>query len=144
MTCQFYHERGQLLNSSREFRRQRKIRRLAKLQHSTKPVEDPEDDDGNDHESESDSNEEEYDTDSDEDDQRTPGGPEEDKRDSVDNEEKEHEAESSTNSKKRQKKGRNPVIDMYRTMNGSALMALGAPFVSMMCSLEAELRCFHL
>ncbi|KAK1228097.1 hypothetical protein PQX77_008868 [Marasmius sp. AFHP31] len=125
MTCHFYHERGQLLNSSREFRKQKKMRRLAKLRQSTKVTEDAEDDEENEDESDSDLDEEDHDTDSDEDDRPTqPSGPEEVKDSDEDDEEKE-ERKSSTSAMKKQKRERNPVIDMYRTMNGSALMALG-------------------
>ncbi|KAJ8082211.1 hypothetical protein PM082_008058 [Marasmius tenuissimus] len=125
MTCQFYHERGQLLNSSREFRKQKKMRRLAKLQQPTKAAGDAEDDGENEDESDSDSDEEDHDTDSDEDDRSTrPNGPEEVNDSDEDDEEKE-DNRSSTSAKKKQKRERNPIIDMYRTMNGSALMALG-------------------
>ncbi|KAF9261739.1 hypothetical protein L218DRAFT_1045498 [Marasmius fiardii PR-910] len=117
MTSQFYHEKGQLLNASREYREQRKLRRLEKL--SSKTLDKPEEsDDSQDSTSESgkekdgvsgknDQNEREM---SDEGQDDMDGG----------------RAKGGETKKKRKRGDRNPIIDMYRTMNGSALMALGA------------------
>ncbi|KAG7095650.1 hypothetical protein E1B28_006372 [Marasmius oreades] len=112
MTSQYYHERGQLLNSSREYRRQRKLRQSAKLLSKTLDNSEQARDDS--HQSSSESGQEE---------DQVSG---EDEMESSNEEDVRDEEKSKGIAKKKRKGGdRHPVIDMYRTMNGSALMALG-------------------
>ncbi|KAL0579899.1 hypothetical protein V5O48_002070 [Marasmius crinis-equi] len=127
MACQYYHERGQLLNASKEFRKQRKLRRLAKLRQASNTASQQEEEvDG--HPSDSDQEREDSDPESDEDgDYPANESDEDDEEDQEEEKEEDEDEEDEGNDKKKRRKvDRNPVIDMYRTMNGSALMALGA------------------
>ncbi|KAK7059115.1 hypothetical protein VNI00_001740 [Paramarasmius palmivorus] len=116
VTNQYYHEHGQLLNSSKDYRREKKERRLAKLgTRHPRPLHaktaDEDEEDGSDSESSDESD--------------NSDGDEDAKKSSEPMREAENKKKRRKKRKGEPKRQKTMLVDMYRTMNGSALMALG-------------------
>ncbi|ESK98048.1 hypothetical protein Moror_484 [Moniliophthora roreri MCA 2997] len=117
MTSKYYHERGQLLNSSKDYRKERKERRLAKLRRRyPRPLSKGAPDDREDGVDEVN-----------EDDPEFSSSDESNGSDGTTKLQREHREEAGIRGKRRRgvERQRNIMVDMYKTMNGSALMALG-------------------